>query len=163
MHDIVETRRRIIAILRAGGCSEGQYALRCLAPTRLAPTRAPAGKIMSNITASASGPLLGVKILDLTQYQVRRPHPHPLPPVSADSSPWWCVQNGPTATMMMADFGADVVKVERPEGGDPGRGGHMADGKAPRCLLHPTPPNPCVLRSQASTRTSRRSTGASAR
>jgi len=33
---------------------------------------------MSNITASASGPLLGVKILDLTQYQVRRlPHPHP--------------------------------------------------------------------------------------
>ena len=45
---------------------------------------------MSNITASASGPLLGVKILDLTQYQVPRrchhPHPigrHPRPPLSA--------------------------------------------------------------------------------
>ena len=39
--------------------------------------------------------------------------------------------------MMMADFGADVVKVERPEGGDPGRGGHMADGKAPSPCLTP--------------------------
>ena len=35
---------------------------------------------MSNITASASGPLLGVKILDLTQSQVPRRchHPHPI-------------------------------------------------------------------------------------
>ena len=39
---------------------------------------------MSNITASASGPLLGVKILDLTQYQVRRASPAPHRPVRAD-------------------------------------------------------------------------------
>ncbi len=45
------------------------------------------------------GPLDGVKILDLTIYQ-----------------------NGPWATVMLSDMGADVIKVEDPINGDPGRG-----------------------------------------
>lgn len=54
---------------------------------------------------NGSGPLAGVKVLDLTRFQ-----------------------NGPTATVMMADHGADVVKVEPPQGGDPGRMNVLKDG-----------------------------------
>ena len=45
------------------------------------------------------GPLDGVRVLDLTRFQ-----------------------NGPSATRRLADYGATVVKVEAPNGGDPGRG-----------------------------------------
>ena len=48
-------------------------------------------------TKPPGGPLDGIKILDFSQYQ-----------------------NGPTATMMLSDYGADVIKVERP-GGEAGR------------------------------------------
>ena len=48
---------------------------------------------------SGQGPLFGVKILDLTRYQ-----------------------NGPSATRRLADYGADVIKIEHPDGGDQGRG-----------------------------------------
>ena len=41
----------------------------------------------------ATGPLAGVRILDLT-----------------------AIFMGPSATMMLGDFGADIVKVEPPEG-----------------------------------------------
>ncbi len=45
-----------------------------------------------------AGPLDGLKVLDLTRYQ-----------------------NGPHATVMLSDMGAQVLKVEMPGDGDPGR------------------------------------------
>jgi hypothetical protein len=51
-------------------------------------------------------PLDGIKILDFTRFQ-----------------------NGPHATVMLSDLGADVLKVERPGDGDPGRAlGRQPDG-----------------------------------
>ena len=51
-------------------------------------------------------PLEGIRVVDFTRYQ-----------------------NGPHATAMLADMGADVLKVEMPGNGDPGRQlGVGADG-----------------------------------
>ena len=53
-----------------------------------------------------AAPLDGIKILDFTRYQ-----------------------NGPHATVMLSDMGADVLKVEMPDQGDPGRSlGRLPDG-----------------------------------
>ena len=55
----------------------------------------------------AAGPLAGVKTLDLTQ-----------------------IMAGPMCTMLLADMGSDVVKIERPNGGDDTRrmGSRLAGG-----------------------------------
>ena len=54
-------------------------------------------------------PLEGIKILDLTRYQ-----------------------NGPHATVMLSDMGAEILKVEMPGSGDPGRSlGVAEDGFCP--------------------------------
>ena len=42
---------------------------------------------------------------------------------------------GPTAATMLADFGADVVKIEHPKKGDPVRGhGYSKDGESGNLL-----------------------------
>ncbi len=61
-------------------------------------------------------PLDGVRILDLSQWQ-----------------------QGPYATVLLSDLGADVIKVERPEYGDAGRsalGGPDPKGVAPDFFAH---------------------------
>ncbi|HKY81457.1 MAG TPA: CaiB/BaiF CoA-transferase family protein [Sphingobium sp.] len=54
----------------------------------------------------AAGPLAGIKILEVTQYI-----------------------SGPFAGQQLADAGAEIIKVERPDAGDPMR--NYASGKAP--------------------------------
>ena len=59
---------------------------------------------MPNETNAAPQLLAGVKVLDFTQYLA-----------------------GPSATRLLADLGADVVKIERAPGGDLGRKIHLIE------------------------------------
>ena len=67
------------------------------------PDRAAAG-VAASVSAepgasAANGPLAGIRVIDLTM--------------------WF---QGPVAGQLLADFGAEVIHVERPQGGDLGRG-----------------------------------------
>ena len=43
---------------------------------------------------------------------------------------WTVFQTGPSATQLLADMGAQIIKVERPDGGDLARGGSRDSSKS---------------------------------
>src|ERR1700730_2684694 len=76
------------------GCRQARQARhRSLQGFYRSPGREPFTSVKPNRDAAPAGPLAGVKIIDLTS-----------------------VMMGPYATMILGDYGADIIKVESPEG-----------------------------------------------
>ena len=72
------------------------------------------------------------------------PPPRHLPPQHTRAGPAQ-YQNGPQATAMLCDYGAEVIKIERAAGGDPGRSLVSADGvRQPPAAAAPQPRSPQV-------------------
>ena len=113
-------------------------------PFHRVPTRQLHGTPLSPPTLSTPSPASLCPCPPLVHRSAHLPSPAHLPrqPTRAGPAQY---QNGPQATAMLCDYGAEVIKIERAAGGDPGRSLVSADGvRQPPAAAAPQPRSPQV-------------------